>query len=147
MSAGLQESFADFVQALLRAGAGDARLISPDGPQAVKQAPTVVSMINRIGIAALWLLGLAFVFATINKNDPYLISLRGAGNVALSVTSIVTFVALIQRGYWSRRGIAGKLLVLLWGLEPISMLGAHITFEVRKLRDSEARLGRAFPAD
>ena len=89
-------------------------------------------MINRIGIAALWLLGLACVFAAINKNDPYLISLRGAGNVALAVTNSVISVVLIRRGYWRRRGIAGKLLVLLWGLAPISMLGAHITFEVRK---------------
>src|SRR5712671_130417 len=111
---------------------------------------TVVLMINRIGIAALWLLGLACVFAAINKNDPYLISLPGAGNAALAVTNIVISVVLIRRGYWRRRGIAGKLLVLLWGLAPILMLGAHITFEVRK-RDvlhtnaAQARtLGRHF---
>jgi hypothetical protein len=107
-------------------------------------------MINRIGIAALWLLGLACVFAAINKNDPYLISLRGAGNIALAVASVVISAVLIRRGYWRRRGIAGKLLVLLWGLAPISMLGAHLTFEVRKrnvLHTNAAqarRLGRHF---
>src|SRR4051812_7670215 len=131
-SAGVQESFADLVHVAFRAGAGDARLIRPIGPQAVRQAPTVVSMINRIGIAALWLLGLACVFAAINKNDPYLISLRGAGNIALAVASVVISAVLVARGSGRRRGIAGKLLVLLWGLAPLSMLGAHITFEVRK---------------
>src|SRR5258707_509622 len=51
------------------------------------------AMINRLGIAALWFFGLTFVFAAINKNDPYLISLRGAGNVALAIASIVIYVA------------------------------------------------------
>jgi len=63
-------------------------LIRPITLQVVGQAPTVVSIINRIGIAALWLLGLACVFAAINKNDPYLISLRGPGNIALAVASV-----------------------------------------------------------
>src|SRR4051794_18106476 len=89
-------------------------------------------MINRIGISALWLLGLAFVFVAINKNDPYLILLRGTGNFLLAITGIVVAGALIGRGYWSERGIAGKLLVALWCLAPLSMLGAQIIFDVRK---------------
>lgn len=89
-------------------------------------------MINRTRLSALWFFGLAFLFAAINKNDPYLISLRGAGNVALAATSIVICVAMVRRGYWRGQRIAGKLVVLLWCLAPLSMLGAHVTFEVRK---------------
>jgi beta-N-acetylhexosaminidase len=132
MSAGLQESFADFVQVSFprwrRKRAFDTAVCLRVGGQ----GPTVFQMINRIGMAALWLFGLTFVFAAINKNDPYLISLRGAGNVSLAVLSVVVSVVLMMREYWRRRGLAGKVLVLLWGLVPISMLGAHITFEVRK---------------
>jgi beta-N-acetylhexosaminidase len=88
-------------------------------------------MINRIGIAALWLFGALAVFVSINKNDPYLIAMRGTGNVALAIAGVVVVIALIRRGYW-RRSIAAKLLVLLWCLVPVSMLSAHIVFEVRK---------------
>jgi beta-N-acetylhexosaminidase len=89
-------------------------------------------MINRIGIAALWLFGLLFVFEGINKNDPYLIALRGTGNAVLAVVSIVIAVTLIRRGYLRGRGVTAKLLVLLWCLAPLSMLSAHTVFEVRK---------------
>jgi beta-N-acetylhexosaminidase len=89
-------------------------------------------MINRIGTSALWLFGLLFVFEGINKNDPYLTALRGTGNVVLAVISIVIVVSLIRRGYLRRQGVAAKLLVLLWCLAPISMLSAHVAFEVRK---------------
>src|SRR5206468_1995178 len=67
--------------------------------------------------------------------------LRGPGNIALAVVSVVISAVLVARGHWSRRGIAGKLLVLLWGLAPLSMLGAHLTFEVRK-RDVAEEFGR-----
>ena len=88
-------------------------------------------MINLIGIAALWLFGALSVFVGINKNDPYLIAMRGPGNVALAIMGVVVVIALIRRGCW-RRSIATKLLVLLWCLAPVLMLGAHIVFEVRK---------------
>jgi beta-N-acetylhexosaminidase len=88
-------------------------------------------MVNRIGIVALWFFGALSVFVGINSNDPYLIAMRGTGNVALVIVGVVVVIALIRRGYW-RRSIAAKLLVLLWCLAPVSMLGAHIVFEVRK---------------
>jgi beta-N-acetylhexosaminidase len=88
--------------------------------------------LKRIGIILLWFAGLVFVFAAANKNDPYLIALRGPGNVVLTVTSLVAFLVLIRHNYWSRRGIAGKLLVLLWGLPLLAMLCARVSFEVRK---------------
>ena len=89
-------------------------------------------MIKRIGIAALWLLGLLFVFAGINKNDPYLVPLRGPGNAALVVASVVVVIALIRQSSWSGRGLARKLLVGLWCLAPLSMLCSYLVFEIRK---------------
>jgi beta-N-acetylhexosaminidase len=100
-------------------------------------------MINRIGVAALWFFGFLLVFEGINKNDPYLTALRGTGNAVLAVSSIVVAVTLIRRGYLSRRGITAKLLVLLWCLAPISMLGAHIAFEVRKRDVLQTEVGQA----
>ena len=88
--------------------------------------------LKRIGIILASFAGMILVFAAANKNDPYLISLRGPGNIVLAVTSLIVFMALVRRGYWSRRGIAGKLLVVLWCLPSLAMLGAHVSFEVRK---------------
>jgi beta-N-acetylhexosaminidase len=49
----------------------------------------------------------------------------------VATASIVAVVILIRRGYW-RRGIAGRLLVLLWCLPSLAMLGADASFEWRK---------------
>jgi len=87
-------------------------------------------IIKRIGVILIWFAGMAFAFASANKNDPYLIALRGPGNIVLSVASIVVLSALIRCGYW--RGIAGKMLVLLWCLPSLSMLCAEGSFELRK---------------
>jgi beta-N-acetylhexosaminidase len=98
----------------------------------VAQAPSIfMQILKRIGIILVWLAGPVFIFAAVNKNDPYLISLRGSGNVVLAATSIIAVVVLIRRGYW-RRGTAGRLLILLWCLPSLSMLGAHASFEWRK---------------
>jgi beta-N-acetylhexosaminidase len=114
------------------------------------QTPSILMQIlKRIGLALVWLAGAVFVFAAANKNDPYLISLRGPGNIVLAAASIIAVVVLIRRGYW-RRGIAGRALILLWCLPSLSMLGAHASFEWRKQRvlqtdAAQARsLGRHF---
>ena len=108
-----------------------------------------MQILKRIGIILVWLAGPVFIFAAVNKNDPYLISLRGPGNIVLAAASIIAVVVLIRRGYW-RRGITGRLLILLWCLPSLAMLGAHASFEWRK-RDvlqtdaAQARsLGRHF---
>jgi beta-N-acetylhexosaminidase len=36
-----------------------------------------MQILKRIGIILVWLAGPVFIFAAVNKNDPYLISLRG----------------------------------------------------------------------
>ena len=88
-------------------------------------------IIKRIGITLIWLAGLVFVFAAANKNDPYLISMRGPGNIVLAVGEYRALIVLIRRGYW-RSGIAGKLLVLLWCAPSLAMLCAQASFELRK---------------
>ncbi len=85
---------------------------------------------NRIGLILLWLAAPLVAFAAANKNDPYLLVLRGAGNIALVVTSIVIVIVLLRRGRW--RSIAGKLLVMLWCVPPLLMSAAHLKFELRK---------------
>jgi beta-N-acetylhexosaminidase len=120
------------------------------GPIARELASSPMSIIRRTGTVLLWLAALLLVFAGANKNDPYLIALRGAGNIALVVASVVVVTALTRRGYWRRRGLAGTLLVLLWCVPPLVMLSAHLSFEIRKLAvlQTEAtqalRLGQHF---
>jgi beta-N-acetylhexosaminidase len=114
------------------------------------QAPSILMQIlKRIGLVLVWLAGAVFVFAAVNKNDPYLISLRGPGNIVLAAASIIAVVVLIRGAFW-RRGIAGRLLILVWCLPSLSMIGAHASFEWRKQRvlqtdTAQARsLGRHF---
>jgi beta-N-acetylhexosaminidase len=87
-------------------------------------------MVKRIGTALLRPLALAFLFIGFNKNDPYLISLRGAGNIAVAAVGVAVAVVLIRRGYWN--GTAKKILVLLWCVVPVSVFAAHLRFEWRK---------------
>ena len=89
-----------------------------------------MSFRTRIGLILLWFTGLAFAFVAVNKNDPYLTKLRGAGNIALVVASLVIVVILLRRGHWRRW--SARLLVILWCLPPVLMLGAHLSLELRK---------------
>ena len=90
-----------------------------------------MSIIKRFGQLLIWLAGLALVFAAANKNDPYLIALRGPGNVALAIGSVVAVIVLVRWDCW-RQGVTGRLLVLLWCLPPLAMLSAQASFEWRK---------------
>jgi beta-N-acetylhexosaminidase len=87
---------------------------------------------RRIGQVSAWPVGLALVFAAVNKSDPYLVALRGAGN-AVIVGLCLLFVALqVRRGAWARGGWSGRRLLLLWVLPPLAMLCAETSFEIRK---------------
>lgn len=90
-----------------------------------------MQIIKCIGAILIWFAGMAFVFAAASKNEPYLISMRGPGNIVLAMVSIAALIALIRRGYW-RKGVAGKLLVLLWCVPSPAMLCAQVSFELRK---------------
>lgn len=70
-----------------------------------------MQLLNRLGLILLWLAAPLVAFAAANKNDPYLLVLRGAGNIALVVTSIVIVIVLLRLGRW--HSIAGKLLVII----------------------------------
>ncbi|OKO84749.1 glycoside hydrolase family 3 N-terminal domain-containing protein [Bradyrhizobium sp. AS23.2] len=86
--------------------------------------------LRRIGLILLWLAAPVVSFAAVNKNDPYLVPLRGAGNIVLVVASIAIVIILIRGERW--RSIAGKLLVMLWCLPPLLMSVAHLRFELRR---------------
>ena len=101
-----------------------------------------MKILKRIGIILVWLAGPVFIFAAVNKNDPYLISLRGWGNIVLAAVSIIAVVVLIRSGYWSR-GVARRALILLWCLPSLSMLGAHASFEWRKRNVLQTETGLA----
>lgn len=89
-----------------------------------------MQLLHRFGLILLWLLAPLAAFTAANKNDPYLLVLRGAGNVALVVASILIVIVLLRGGRW--RAMTGKMLVMLWCLPPILMSAAHLTFELRK---------------
>lgn len=91
-----------------------------------------MKFLRRIGLVLLWLAAPVVAFAALNKNDPYLLVLRGAGNVALVVASAVIVLILLWGGNW--RSAAGKALIMLWCLPPVLMSAAHLTFELRKHR-------------
>ncbi|WP_404655784.1 glycoside hydrolase family 3 N-terminal domain-containing protein [Bradyrhizobium sp. USDA 336] len=89
-----------------------------------------MQLLNRIGLVLLWLAAPLAAFVAANKNDPYLLVLRGAGNISLVVASIAIVALLLWGGRW--RTIAGKALVVLWCLPPLLMSAAHLKFELRK---------------
>ncbi|MBJ7406494.1 MAG: glycoside hydrolase family 3 protein [Bradyrhizobium sp.] len=91
-----------------------------------------MKFLRRIGLILLWLAAPVVAFAALNKNDPYLLVLRGAGNVALVVASVAIVLVLLWGGRW--RSFAGKALIMLWCLPPVLMFAAHLTFELRKHR-------------
>lgn len=89
-----------------------------------------MQFLRRIGLVLLWLAAPIVAFAALNKNDPYLLALRGAGNVFLVVASVMIVVVLLRGGRW--RTFGGKALVMFWCLPPVLMSAAHLTFELRK---------------
>lgn len=89
-----------------------------------------MQFLRRIGLILLWLAAPVVSFAAVNKNDPYLVPLRGAGNIVLVVASIAIVIILLRRERW--RSIAGKLLVMLWCLPLLLMSAAHLRFELRR---------------
>jgi beta-N-acetylhexosaminidase len=145
-SARVQDFYAVSVQARLCARVGETSLIRAivSFDLVTQAAIHFMQILKRIGIILVWLAGPVFIFAAVNKNDPYLISLRGPGNIVLAAVSIIAVVVLIRRGYW-RRGVARRALILLWCLPSLSMLGAHASFEWRKrnVLQTEAGLARS----
>ncbi|PNB40161.1 beta-hexosaminidase, partial [Pseudomonas sp. FW305-17] len=57
-----------------------------------------MQFLRRIGLILLWLAALLVALAAANKNDPYLVSLRGVGNIALVAASVAIVIGLLRRG-------------------------------------------------
>lgn len=93
----------------------------------------------------LWIVGLVFVLVGINSNDPYLVPMRGMGNLLLVIASGAVVLMLLRLGGWRGRSWAGRLLVILWCMPPLVLLAAHGVFEFRKQRvlRTEAALARS----
>ena len=127
---------------LERGGRDDAGLLRRVPSRAQRHIPSM-QIPKRIGIISVWFIGLALVFTAVNKNDPYLIWLRGAGNAVIVVASLLAVALMIRRGAWTSGGLPGRLLLLLWVLPWVSMLCAEASFEVRKWRVLNTDVARA----
>jgi beta-N-acetylhexosaminidase len=88
-------------------------------------------MLKRLATIALWCVAPILIFVSANLYDPYLVMIRGWGDVALLTGEVVGLGVVLGCGYW-RRGVAAKLLVLLWCLPPLAMASAVTIFHVRK---------------
>lgn len=101
---------------------------------------------RRFALVLLWLALPLAAFIAANKNDPYLLALRGPGNIAVVLVCVGIVLVLLRRGQWRR--LAGKLLIVLWCLPPLLMSAAHLTFELRKrdvLRAGDAEVRQLGP--
>jgi beta-N-acetylhexosaminidase len=89
-------------------------------------------MLKRLGIILFWLSGGLLVFVGSNLNDPYLVMMRGQGVLILLAASAAGLGLLMWRGFGSRHGVSGKLLVALWCLPAPAMASAEAIFQWRK---------------
>jgi beta-N-acetylhexosaminidase len=89
-------------------------------------------MLKRFGTVLLWLSGLLLVLVSSNLHDPYLVPMRGLGTLYLLGGSAIGVALLVYLGFWTRHGVAGKLLVALWCLPPPAMLSSEAIFQWRK---------------
>jgi beta-N-acetylhexosaminidase len=89
-------------------------------------------MIKIVVTILFWSLAPLAIFVGSNLYDPYLAMIRGWENAALAVGELTGIAVLLGCGYWSRGGIAGKLLVLVWCLAPLAMVTAQTAFYIQK---------------
>jgi beta-N-acetylhexosaminidase len=87
---------------------------------------------KQLGLILAWLAGLLFTILAIFTYHPVLLSLRGLWTVLIFATSLVMIALLSRCGCWKRAGLAGRWLVLLWCLPPLTMLSAHASFEITR---------------
>ncbi|MBI5264740.1 MAG: glycoside hydrolase family 3 protein [Bradyrhizobium sp.] len=86
---------------------------------------------NRIAYVLLFSFGLVLALIAANKNQPYLMMLRGVGNTTIILASIVVLAGLLWRSWW-RQGHLGKLAIVVWCLPPLLLLCGHLSFEQTK---------------
>src|SRR6267142_2124648 len=69
-----------------------------------------MQILRRLGLILFWLAGFVSVFAAGNKNDPYLISLRGTGNIVLAAARMFRLSCASEmfcKPTWHRHGALG----------------------------------------
>ena len=93
-------------------------------------------------IAALWLLGLAFSFISLQIHAPYLAVLGRSEAGMLLFASLAVLALLIWRQRW--RGASEKLLLLLWCLPPLAMLYAETSFWLSRRAASAIETNTAY---
>jgi beta-N-acetylhexosaminidase len=105
---------------------------------------------GRVVTIVLWLLGAAFVVAGLNLYDVYLTNIRSWTAATILLGACLAVALLVMRGFWSCKGFAGKLLILLWCLPPVAMATATAIMQRHKYRTLHAEgpmaleLGRRF---
>jgi beta-N-acetylhexosaminidase len=110
----------------------------------MKPMMAIRRMLKWFGTMLRWLPGLLLVLVNFNLNDPYLVVMRGWGMMMLLAASLAGVGLLLWRESWSKRNLAGKLLVALWCVQPLAMASAEATFRLRKqaVLGAEAGLAR-----
>ncbi|WP_315764200.1 MULTISPECIES: glycoside hydrolase family 3 N-terminal domain-containing protein [unclassified Bradyrhizobium] len=105
-------------------------------------------MIKRLRIVALWPLALLLVVIAANSNEPYLVHLRGAGQVVLLVVSAGVPILLLRCGAWREGRVASRILLLLWCMPLIAFVAAQTSFAWRKYEvlTSDAAVARLLGA-
>ncbi len=100
---------------------------------------------KRLPLLLAWLSGFAFTLAGVCRNHPFLLSLRGPKIAVIFATSLVVIALLLRWGYPRKAGFAGRWLVVLWLLPPLSILSAQESFEItkRKVLQTEPALAQS----
>jgi beta-N-acetylhexosaminidase len=84
------------------------------------------------------LLAAGFTFVSVNLYDVYMTPVRGRVLALVLGGGVIVLGLLLRYGFWNRRGVAGRLLVLLWFLPPIAMASAAAILHVHKHRTLHA---------
>jgi beta-N-acetylhexosaminidase len=89
---------------------------------------------KSIGKALLWLLAPGAIVLGANNNEPYLVALRGAGNIVLLASAIVIPLVLLWTGFWRDGRLGGRLLVALWLVPAPLLASVQLVFRIHEQR-------------
>jgi beta-N-acetylhexosaminidase len=89
---------------------------------------------KSIGQALLWLFAAGAIVLGANNNEPYLVALRGAGNLVLLASGIVIPLVLVWTGFWRDGRLASRLLVALWLVPAPLLASVQLAFQINEQR-------------
>jgi beta-N-acetylhexosaminidase len=87
---------------------------------------------KSVGKALLWPLAFGAIVLGINDNEPYLVPLRGTGNIVLLACGVIIPIVLLWAGFWRDGRRAGRMLAALWLLPAPSFISAQLVFQLHK---------------